>query len=139
MRTTSSGSAETRVYATGWSPTVTRPKSTASGASTKFSASCAPTIVAADPHVDTEHLVIALGDCHGRVSGIVRDSRGGLVPHARISSEGLSSIESSTDGMYELCLAAVDEPGIAHAEVRGAAHGFGRIEEPILALGITIR
>lgn len=98
-------------------------------------AAVATTIAVADPHVDTEHVVIALGDCHAHVSGSIRDAGGGPIAHARVSSAGLSAVESSTDGTYDLCLAAIDEPGMAHAPVRVEAEGYGALEDTVMALG----
>ena len=78
-------------------------------------------VAAADPHANTDRLVLVLGDCHLHVTGIVRDSASPIA-HARLRVAGLAGTESDASGKYSVCMPLSDYPNI-----RVDADGYGGV------------
>jgi len=98
-------------------------------------ASASLTVVAADPHANTEHLVLELAGCRSRMSGAVLDAGGGAIAGAHLSSGGLVAVDSDASGHYSLCLTPLEQPGQAAARVRVEADSYGSLEEDVLVAG----
>ena len=98
-------------------------------------ASASLTVVAADPHANTEHLVLELGDCKSRLIGSVIDAGGGAIVGAHLTSGGLVGADSDANGHYSVCLAPLAQPGPQAALVRVEADGYGTLEQVELVSG----
>jgi len=80
-------------------------------------------VLAADPRVAPDHLVIVLGDCRSRMSGMVRDSAAGIA-HARIRVAGLAGTDADASGHYSLCVVQM----LVLTGITVEADGYGTIE-----------
>ena len=97
-------------------------------AETTAAASASIGIMTANPHVDTDHLVLRLGDCTLRVVGTVRDAANSIA-HARINVSGLAGTESDANGHYSVCIAPSRYPNM-----RIEADGYGSVNVQIPSL-----
>jgi RNA polymerase sigma factor (sigma-70 family) len=73
-------------------------------------------LVNADPHATSDQLVVQLGDCGSRLSGMVADASGGGIAKAHISLAGQSGTDSDTTGAYSVCLSPRDGLGTPTVE-----------------------
>jgi RNA polymerase sigma-70 factor (ECF subfamily) len=88
-----------------------------------------------DPRAKTDQLVLALGDCRSRLSGVVADASGGGIAKARISIAGLSGTESDAIGNYSVCMSPRHGLGTPTAQVRIEADGYGAIRQDVIVVG----
>ncbi|MEO8706023.1 MAG: sigma-70 family RNA polymerase sigma factor [Kofleriaceae bacterium] len=80
-----------------------------------------------------EHVVLVLGDCRSRVTGIVRDSVN-PIPHARLLIAGLAGGESDAKGAFNVCM-----PDTQYPNIRVDADGYGSINVQVPAMAGVIR
>jgi RNA polymerase sigma factor (sigma-70 family) len=104
-------------------------------ASTPDQAGASVAVANFDPRSRSDQLVVELGDCGSRMSGMIADASGGGVPKARISFAGLSGMESDATGKYSLCLSTRDALGTPSAQVRVEADGYGTTSETVIVVG----
>jgi hypothetical protein len=89
----------------------------------------------ANPRSSSDHLIVALGACESRLSGVVSDASGGVIAGAAIAVDGADGTESAADGTYRVCLSPKVILGMPHVEVRVEADGYGTAHESVLAVG----
>ncbi len=85
-------------------------------------------VMTANPHIDTAHLILRLGDCSLRVVGTVRDAANSI-GHARINVAGLAGTESDANGHYSVCIVRSRYPNM-----RIEADGYGSVNVQIPSL-----
>jgi len=108
---------------------------TVSAAAPNFGAGAAA-VANADPHTPSSQLVVELGACQTRLSGVVADASGGPIARARISISGVSGTESDPTGKYSLCVAPRQGGlGSPANNIRVEADGYGTIRQDILVSG----
>ncbi|MBV8760874.1 MAG: sigma-70 family RNA polymerase sigma factor, partial [Deltaproteobacteria bacterium] len=89
----------------------------------------------ANPHSTPDHLIVRLGACTMRLSGVVSDASGGPIAKATITVDGVDGTESEANGTYRVCVAPKVVLGMPTVEVRVAADGYGTTHESVLAVG----
>ncbi|HEY0254231.1 MAG TPA: sigma-70 family RNA polymerase sigma factor [Kofleriaceae bacterium] len=85
-------------------------------------------VAVADPKIDTEHVMLVLGECRTRVVGTVRDTAS-PVARARLVIAGLAGTESDAKGHFTLCMPATRYPNL-----RVEADGYGSINVQVPAV-----
>ncbi|MGE0551080.1 MAG: sigma-70 family RNA polymerase sigma factor [Kofleriaceae bacterium] len=104
-------------------------------ASTSERAAASISVANVDPRVRTDQLVVALGACATRLSGVIADASGGPIANARISSGGLLGSESNASGEYSLCVTSRRAIGPTTAQIRVEADGYGSIKRDVIVAG----
>ncbi|MEP6859644.1 MAG: sigma-70 family RNA polymerase sigma factor [Deltaproteobacteria bacterium] len=85
-------------------------------------------ITIADPKLATDHLVLVLGSCRTRVTGVVRDTVSPIA-RARLKVAGLAGGQSDDKGRFAVCVPFTQFPNI-----RVEADGYGSINVQVPAM-----
>lgn len=89
----------------------------------------------ANPRSTPDHLIVSLGACGIRLSGVVSDASGGVIARAAITVDGVDGTESEANGTYRVCVSPKVVVGMPTVEVRVEADGYGTTHESVLAVG----
>lgn len=93
------------------------------------------TVDNANPRTTSDRLIVPLGACGMRLSGVVSDASGGAIAKATITVDGVDGTESATNGAYQVCISPKVVIGMPSVEVRVEADGYGTTHEQVLAVG----